>query len=47
MSDFGHDLKVYLILFLLFQAIMQQGDTSIKPILQVIVSTFEYFMSNI
>jgi hypothetical protein len=26
-------------LFLLFQAIMQQGDTSIKPILQVIVST--------
>uniref|UniRef100_A0A452RP71 Replication protein A subunit n=1 Tax=Ursus americanus TaxID=9643 RepID=A0A452RP71_URSAM len=36
MSDFGHDLNVYLILFLLFQAIMQQGDTSIKPILQVI-----------
>uniref|UniRef100_I3MX58 Replication protein A subunit n=1 Tax=Ictidomys tridecemlineatus TaxID=43179 RepID=I3MX58_ICTTR len=31
-------------LFLLFQAIMQQGDTSIKPILQVIVSTSVSFM---
>lgn len=48
MSSFNHDLNTCLIriLFYFFQAIMQQGDTSIKPILQVIVSTC-IFLSNI